>query len=74
MGHFSIYVHVDLLSYFSGDSVVQECNNIEALSRDMGDSVQHYHCNNGTSAEDEFNNHCKASTIYLIYSASYVRH
>ena len=43
---------MELLSDFSGDSLVQDFNYFEGISRDMGDSVQHYHCENVTFADN----------------------
>ena len=57
---FSQWVHVELLSYLSCDLVVQACNAFEALSRGMGDSVQHYHCDNGKFSDNAFKNNWKA--------------
>ena len=45
---------MEILSYSYCDSVGQACNDFEAQSRDMGASVQQYHCENGTFADNLF--------------------
>ena len=61
--HFSKYVHVDLLSDFSVNSVVLVCNYFEDLSRYMGDLVQHYHYDNDTFSDRAFIDRCKSTKM-----------
>ena len=65
---------MEILSDLSRDSIVQTCNDFEALLRYIGDSVQHHHCDNVTFSDNSFSDHCKPNKMHLTYCAAYGHH
>ena len=52
--HATDFIHVSLMTDFTGQATVDACKEFEACSRTMGVKVKHYHCDNGRFADNQF--------------------
>ena len=72
--HATGFIHVALMTDFTGQATVDACNEFEVLSRNMGVDVKHYHCDNGRFADSKFISHCKHRHISVTYCGVNAHH
>ena len=70
--HATGVIHVALMADFTGEATVRACS--EVLSREMGVTVKHYHCDNGRFADNHFLQHCQTHHISVSFCGVNAHH
>ena len=72
--HATNYIHVSLMTDFTGEATANACRKFEVSSSEMGVTVRHYHCDNGQFADNKFLAHCKTNRISVSYCGVNAHH
>ena len=72
--HATGFMHVSLMTDFTGQATVDACKEFEACSRTMGVKVKHYHCDNGRFTDNQFLAHCKKRQVTVSYCGVNAHH
>ena len=72
--HATGFIHVSLMTDFTGEATVTACREFEAHSREMGVEIRHYHCDNGRFADNKFLSHCKLNHISVSFCGVNAHH